>query len=312
MSGHRTWDECVVCGRRGARDAEGLRCAPCGLALVADSDGVLSRDVDVAMGSPPSGEGAVHYPAGGAVAMMRIEDESFWFSHRNDVLHLVLDRFVPRASVWDIGGGNGLQAMRLERGGRDVVLVEPGSAGCRNARRRGVRTVIRASLEELRLPDGSLPAMTLLDVIEHLSDPVRTLAECRRVLCPEGKVVVTVPAYELLWSVEDDYAEHQRRYTVALLREHLEAAQLRLEWVSHFFAPLAAPIFLLRALPYALAGGLGRRRRGAAIAPDLSQHRPGGLGQLVVERLLARELSALRASRRLPFGSSIVGIASRA
>lgn len=246
----------------------------------------------------------VAYPESGADAMMRVEETSFWFRHRSEVVSHALDRFAPGAKVWDVGGGNGFQAKKLQEQGREVVVVEPGEAGCRNARRRGVREVVQGTLEAQALPEASVQAMTLLDVVEHLPRPEVTLRECARVLAPGGRVVVTVPAYQLLWSDEDDYAEHQRRYRRALLDEHLASAGLRVTWCTYFFTALVVPILLLRALPYRL----GRRRPNET---DLGEHEPGGVSQRAVEALLRAELRALRAGRMLPAGSSILAVASR-
>lgn len=233
--------------------------------------------------------------------MLAVEDTSFWFAHRSELLAALMDRFAPGASVWDLGGGNGHQAMVLQARGRDVVLVEPGARGCRNAVRRGVRTVVCSTIEALRLPDASVPNATLLDVIEHVPDPQPLLRECRRVV--RDRLIVTVPAYESLWSDEDEYAEHQRRYTMALLHDHLQQAGFVIEWASYFFSSLVAPIFLFRALPYRV----GRRKR--ADEPDLSEHTPRGLSQRLIEALLARERDQLLAGRSRSFGSSIVAVA---
>jgi SAM-dependent methyltransferase len=264
--------------------------------LVRDAEGVLCAREEI----------DARYPDTGASEMMRVEETSFWFSHRNEVVAIVLDRFAPGAEVWDVGGGNGYQAKMLQDRGRSVVVVEPGVVGCRNAARRGVKTVIRASLESLHLPESSLGAITLLDVIEHLPDPVSTLSECRRVLRADGRIVIAVPAFESLWSTEDDYAEHQRRYTMRMLRDHVDRAGMHVLWSSFYFAPLLAPIFLVRALPYKL--GIGK---GKPAEPDLSHHGKGGIAQRAVEALLAREREKLRAGKTLRIGSSIVAVISR-
>jgi ubiquinone/menaquinone biosynthesis C-methylase UbiE len=249
------------------------------------------------------GPDEVSYPEGGADAMLRVEETSFWFAHRNTIIALVLDRFAPGRELWDVGGGNGFQALRLQQRGRKVVVVEPGDAGCRNAAARGVAAIRHGTLESLALASASLDAVSLFDVVEHLADPVAMLAECRRVLSPAGRVFVTVPAYQALWSDEDELAAHRRRYDTALLEQHLSAAGLKLEWFSYFFQPLVLPILLLRALPYRL-----RPRRAGRTAPDLSDHGTGGLGQRVVEALLAREARALGDGRTLAFGSSLIAV----
>jgi SAM-dependent methyltransferase len=148
--------------------------------------------------------------------------------------------------------------------------------------------------------------VSLFDVIEHLPDPQKLLAECRRALRPSGHLFVTVPAYQALWSDEDEYAEHYRRYDRALLEQHLTRAGFHVDFVSYFFQPLVAPIFLLRSLPHRL---LPRDRATDRATADLSEHGNGGLSQRVVEALLSRELRALRTGRSLAFGSSLVAVA---
>lgn len=290
MMGH-----CFICGASGVRSADGIRCIECGLCLPVDGLGVLIA----------GDAGDISYPTSAADEILQIEEKSFWFGHRNRVLVAVLDRFVPKAAVWDVGGGNGYQAKKLQDLGRDVVLVEPGIAGTRNAIARGVRNVVRGSLDAIRAPDRSIPVITLLDVIEHLADPLPLLRECRRILRDDGCIVVMVPAHRALWSDEDVFAEHHRRYDDEVLRSHLAAAGLETIWSSHFFAPLVVPIFLLRAIPYRVF----RRRRANT---SVSEHDPNGYFRSAIDALLARELRSLQRGKRLSFGSSIVAVASRA
>lgn len=298
-----TTEHCLACGHVARADGSTVACDACGLSLARGDDGVLTPVSTMRDGW--RGEGDVSYPETGADAMASVEDTSFWFSHRNEVIALLLERFAPGRTLWDIGGGNGFQALRLQERGTEVVLVEPGLTGCRNAVARRVEHVIRGTIESVDLAPASLDAVSLFDVIEHLPDPVKMLTECRRVLRPSGRLFVTVPAYQALWSDEDEYAQHHRRYDKALLEEHLRSAGFEVDFVSYFFQPLVAPIFLVRSLPYRLRG----RRRTEGATADLSEHGSGGLSQRVVEALLARELRALRAGRSLSFGSSLVAVA---
>jgi SAM-dependent methyltransferase len=295
-------EPCLACARPVRAQGRLLACTACGLSLARGDDGVLVPASPLPRERGP-GEPEVSYPESGADAMASVEETSFWFSHRNDVITLLLERFAPASALWDVGGGNGFQASRLQRG-RSVVLVEPGAAGCRNAVARRVAKVIRGTIESLGLAAASLDAVSLFDVIEHLPDPVKMLTECRRVLRPSGCLFVTVPAYQALWSHEDEYTQHHRRYDTSLLDEHLKAAGLRLDYISYFFQPLVAPILLFRALPYRLLP----RPKDRPTA-DLSEHGTGGLSQRIVETLLARELRTLRAGRTLAFGSSIIAVA---
>jgi SAM-dependent methyltransferase len=283
---------CLACGAPIAGGEKSLVCTACGLHLERTPSGVLAIP----------DEFSVSYPDTGADEMMTVEESSFWFAHRNEVIALVLDRFPPAGSLWDVGGANGFQALDLQNRGYETIVLEPGMAACVHAAERGVRRVVRGTLESLNLTGGSLGGASMFDVVEHLPDPVAVLSEVRRVLRPDGHVYITVPAYQALWSDEDEHVQHHRRYTRKLLTEHLTAAGLRTEYMSHFFRPLVVPIFLIRAVPYRLKL---RKRTG----PNLSHHGPGGAGQRVVERLLARELDQLRSGSQLPYGGSIIAVA---
>jgi 2-polyprenyl-3-methyl-5-hydroxy-6-metoxy-1,4-benzoquinol methylase len=289
---------CLVCeGVLEAGISGVFRCAQCGFALRRESDGWTGiGEMD-----------GVAYPEDGAVSMQQVEAVSFWFRHRNQVLTFLLERFPPGGPIWDVGAGNGFQAMDLERSGRAVVCVEPGMAGCRNAQARGLSRVVRSTLEALRLPSGRVPAIVLLDVLEHLRDPAPVLEECARVLRPGGRLYATVPAHALLWSHEDVYAHHARRYGRRLLTSQLESARFRIEYLSSFFSPLVVPAFILRALPYRL----GRRTGSAAKGVDPREHAPGGIVQRLTERLLALELAWIRRGHRLGIGTSLMTVASR-
>lgn len=294
---------CIVCRSAPTADPAGFSCAECMKKLLREPSGIFSAEHDVALS----------YPDDAAALLAKAEDSSFWFRHRNDVIEALLDRYPVNGAIWDVGGGNGYQARMLERSGHTVVLVEPGMAGCENAIARGVTRVVRATLGALHLKDASAAAITLFDVVEHLSDPRELLGECRRVLAPEGRLVVTVPAYETLWSDEDDYAQHHRRYTRRRLEVELEAAGFEVEHATYFFQALVMPILLLRSLPYRVGRltrlVLGKGGPGAPGATDVGEHSPGGLSQRAVEALLARELTAIHRGEQLRFGGSIIAVA---
>jgi ubiquinone/menaquinone biosynthesis C-methylase UbiE len=279
-------ESCLFCGAQ----RHGSLCEKC--AIERNADGIFR-----AQGRADD----VNYPEAGADLTSSIEETSFWFRHRNHVLELLLDRYPPAGALWDVGGGNGFQAMALERRGRPVVLVEPGFAGCRNAKKRGVNWVVQATLESLALPPGWVHGISLLDVLEHLRDPLAVLRESFRVLRPGGRIYVTVPAFTVLWSDEDIYAEHERRYHAPILANDLEKSGFAVEYITYYFQPLFIPILLLRALPYRLTGGKPQEM-------DLREHKPGGTRQKVIESLLARERSALSRGRRLSFGSSLLAV----
>jgi SAM-dependent methyltransferase len=133
----------------------------------------------------------VSFPETGHEACYEIEDASFWFSHRNACIEAALARARARGPFLDVGAGNGFVSAALARRGLSPVALEPGEMGARNARRRGLETVVCAKLEDARFADGSFESAGAFDVIEHVEDDVGLLREMRRVLVRGGVLAVT-------------------------------------------------------------------------------------------------------------------------
>jgi SAM-dependent methyltransferase len=248
---------------------------------------------------------AVSYPADGNAVCFQVEDDSFWFKHRNRCIIEAVAQFPPGGHILDIGGGNGWVARALIAAGFRTVLVEPGYEGAENARtHRRLPEVINATLEDAGFASGSVPAAGLFDVLEHIEDDERFLRTVADLLKPGGYVYLTVPAQRWLWSLADVDAGHFRRYTTDLVRERFERAGFTVPYVTYFFEVLVLPAFLLRSLPYSL----GLTRRG-----DPRTEHTGGSPKVsaLIERLLKREIDVIAARRTLMTGTSCLLVARK-
>jgi len=198
----------------------------------------------------------VSYPSKGNDQCFEIEDMSFWFQHRNACIVELVRKFPPRGKgpIFDVGGGNGFVAKGLVDAGWDVVLVEPGPAGARNAKKRGLQNVVCATTQAAKFRALSLPAVGVFDVVEHIGDDRAFLGHLCELLQPGGMLYLTVPAYNLLWSDEDYYAGHFRRYSCKNLKRLCSAAKFDVQFLTGIFSWLMVPLLLFRALPYRLVG----------------------------------------------------------
>ncbi len=251
---------------------------------------------------------SISYPEDGNQHCFTIEDGSFWFKHRNACLVELLRSFPPDGAFFDIGGGNGHVAKAIQEAGWEVVLVEPGHVGAKNARRRGIRQVVQATLEDAHFRPASLPAVGLFDVIEHIEDDRSFLRKIHRLLRPNGRIYITVPAFQALWSFEDQEAGHWRRYTVPSLSEALTASGFKVEFATYIFEFLPLPILGYRVLPYRL--GIAPKR--SSEERMRTDHREGGkLQRQTLAFLERRELTGIANRRPSRFGGSCM-IAARA
>lgn len=254
----------------------------------------------------------VSYPDWGNEACFQVEEQSFWFGHRNACILEAMRQFPPPGAVFDIGGGNGFVAKAIQDAGLEVTLVEPGPAGARNALRRGVSSVVCATLEDARFLPESMPAIGLFDVVEHMHDDREFLQRVRAQLPSDGRLYLTVPAYQALWSQEDIDAGHHRRYSQESLRSVLVASGFAVDFLTGFFKFLLPAILAVRVVPYRL--GLAKSAAPEDAAKQMAkQHIPQhGWMSSTLRSLERRELAAIRGRVPLRFGASWLLVATKA
>jgi SAM-dependent methyltransferase len=247
---------------------------------------------------------SVNYPEGGLETLGLDGGQGYWFDHRaREVIDAVTAATDVRA-VWDIGAGSGSMSQRLATAGFDVVSVEPLAEGATAIAGLHCSDVFCGALEGLHLPDASIPAAGLFDVIEHLDEPHLLMEEIRRVLMPAGVVVVTVPAFPALWSNSDEIAGHRRRYTRATLDTFMQSCGMTTESSRYIFASLVPAAFALRTVPYRL----GRRRDAdAALATSATRLDPNPRVRAIAEGVLRTEHAVARRVP-LPFGLTVLGV----
>jgi SAM-dependent methyltransferase len=252
----------------------------------------------------------VSYPADGHESVLEIEDDSYWFQHRNACIIAAALAFSPPAGagVFDIGGGNGYVSRGLQMSGFDVALIEPGYQGARNAKRRGIRTVLCGTTDTLAIRGSSLGAIGLFDVIEHVADDRSFLVDMRRLIQPGGRLYATVPAYSLLWSALDDSVGHHRRYMLKGVCDVLRQAGFAVDFATYLFSPLPGPILLLRSLPYRL--GLSRTTAHVRRKARRDHSVTHGTAGRVARKLLQREVRRIGQHEPMRFGGSCLVVAS--
>jgi len=232
-------------------------------------------------------------------AMLGADERHWWYRGRRRVIRAELGRLpLPaRADILDAGCGSGRTMQELAGYGA-VQGVELSESAVEVARARGVGEVVIGRLEELPWPEESFDLITCLDVIEHTPDDRVTLRELHRVTRPGGVLLVTVPAYQALWSQHDELNHHFRRYNRRMLRAAATEAGWTVERMTSFNSLLLAPAAAVR---------LAQRRRPAAREGSDLTLGPSWLNS-VLEQPLRWEAGVLAHGRTLPLGLSLLGV----
>ncbi|MDX8055939.1 class I SAM-dependent methyltransferase [Lentzea sp. BCCO 10_0798] len=132
-------------------------------------------------------------PLTGERTVPGIAEENYWF-RRHEAAYLHLIGHCADAVVLEAGCGEGYGAQLIRTVARRVIALDYDELTSRHvAQAYPQLDVLRGNLATLPLRDGSVDVVANLQVIEHLWDQEGFLAECRRVLRPGGKLIVTTP-----------------------------------------------------------------------------------------------------------------------
>jgi 2-polyprenyl-3-methyl-5-hydroxy-6-metoxy-1,4-benzoquinol methylase len=126
-------------------------------------------------------------------------------------LDVVVDHLAPHRELnrWlDVGFGAGLLLQAAKRGGWDVAGTEVANPAFEQMRDEGFEVYL-GEIGKCGLPAGSFDVVSMVEVLEHVDDPVKLVAEAGRLLRPGGVLYFTTPnigslSYRLLgkrWSV---------------------------------------------------------------------------------------------------------------
>ena len=233
-----------------------------------------------------------------AAAYRELYERHWWWRAREALVRREIERLRPAGGwgrILDVGCGDGLFFDYLSTQGQ-VEGVEPDAELLSGRPRPGPIHV--APFDTTFRPGHRFGLILMLDVLEHLEDPVDALRHVASLLEPNGVWVGTVPAFRALWTAHDDANHHVTRYRRQGLRTEVEAAGLDLVEARYFFHWVFPAKLLVRALE-------------AVRSPSDSNPRiPGGAVSGLLEGVSRLEHRVAR-PLRLPFGSSLLAVARR-
>ena len=174
--------------------------------------------------------------------MYKLEGDYWWWVGRRKLIKNILDKLdLNSATILDVGCGTGINLKYLSGYGA-AIGVDSSQDALNFCRKRGLKNVRRADAERLSFQNNTFDLITALDLLEHVDDN-KALKGFYRILKPNGYLVLTVPAFNFMWSQHDEASHHKRRYNKRQLKSILEANGFIIEKVSYwnffFFVPIA-------------------------------------------------------------------------
>lgn len=254
--------------------------------------------------APELARGGAGFQPEAFAELATLEAGNFWFRARNRLIVWALRRHFPHMQRYlEIGCGTGYVLAGVAQAypqakltGSEVFSVGLPYSACR---------VERAELLQMDaryIPyEDEFDVIGAFDVLEHIEEDEAVLAEMLRALRPGGGIVLTVPQHPWLWSRQDEYACHVRRYRLCELREKVLRAGFKVEYETSFVSLL---------LPAMIASRMVQRNA-PADSNAMAELRMPVLLNRVFESFMDVERLLIEMGMSLPMGGSLLLIARK-
>lgn len=226
------------------------------------------------------------------------EKHWWWRAREQAILSVLRKRFGQSSTlrILDVGCGDALFFDRLSQFGEvegiepDARIVDP--CGPHSARIR------IAPFDVSFRPASNFSLVLMLDVLEHMSDPSAALRHACSLLEPSGALLLTVPAFQALWTNHDVVNHHVLRYRRSTLRPLLQQAGLSIQEERYWYQWTCPVKLAVRALESILR-----------TSPSMPQIPPAPVNQLLY--WLSRAENKILGSVSVPFGSTLMVLCGR-
>ena len=177
-----------------------------------------------------------------------LEKTHWLFKIRRKIFFYFIQKYSkPGSKIFDFGCGSGYLVGELQKMGHDAHGMDFEKEAIDYGTNSGIKNLTLGKGDKLEYANKNFDLLTAFDVLEHIENEKPVIEELVRILKPGGKMIISVPAYQWLWGVQDEVSHHFRRYTAgSLLKIFKEFLELRPVRITYFNSLLFLPIAFVR------------------------------------------------------------------
>jgi SAM-dependent methyltransferase len=238
-------------------------------------------------------------------ALACLEDANFWFRFRNQLILWAIKEHCPGfQSFLEIGCGTGYVISGIAKAFPNATVhgSEIFTDGLHYAANR-LPSVNFMQMDARNIPfQDEFDVIGAFDVLEHIEEDERVLAQVHTALKPQGFMLLTVPQHAWLWSATDENACHVRRYAASGLHKKIESAGLKIVRSTSFVTTLLPAMMVSRLLQKKVSNGKLDARAELKLSPWLNS---------LFFQLLQAELAFIKEGLNFPVGGSRLVVAKK-
>jgi len=179
----------------------------------------------------------------------KLEKHYWWFVGRRNTITTLLNDISRDSKILDIGCSSGVLLSELSTNGfalKNLYGIDISEKAVKAVKHLVSCNAFVMDAQNLEFPENYFDIIIASDCLEHLKNDQAALDNWYKILKQEGKLIVFVPAFNLLWSYHDEINHHFRRYTNKELKEKLENANFFIHKSGYWNFLLFFPAFVLR------------------------------------------------------------------
>ncbi len=190
------------------------------------------------------------------------------------------------STILDVGAGSGFFSRHLlaNSSANDAWCVDISYDDDSDALENGKPVHFRRSIDQL---DADL--VLLMDVLEHVNDDVGLLDHYANKVPRGARFLISVPAFQFLWSDHDVFLEHKRRYQLKQIEDVTRRAGLTVVRGAYYFGAVFPIAAIIRLSAHSASSG------DMQVRSQLAKHHPLVNGSLAT--LCSLELPLMKFNR---------------
>lgn len=174
-----------------------------------------------------------------------LEMEHWWFQARKNIVLKLISRHIElkkNFKILDVGCGTGMMIEAIKNTFQiNAAGIDNSPEAIKFSKKRELN-IFLSSAEKIEQKADSIDLIMALDLIEHIENDAASLKEFNRVLKKHGYLILTVPAFNFLFSAHDAINEHRRRYRLKELGNKINLAGFKIIKISYYNSLLFFPI----------------------------------------------------------------------
>ena len=234
------------------------------------------------------------------------ESDNFWFISRNQLLIWCLKKYFPLAkNFFEIGCGTGFVLSAIEKNisaihhlyGSDMYTDGLAFAASR------LKSASFFQMDARNIPArNEYDVIGIFDVLEHIEEDEMVLTQIHQALKPGGGLIITVPHHQFLWSEQDVYSHHVRRYSTKELETKVTNAGFKVIRKTSFVSLL---------LPLMLYSRLKVKNKTYTEADTHKELKLPPFINSLLKKIMQFEIAFIKYGLNFPFGGSLLLIAHK-